>query len=706
MCFLALLGCKQVIVKVVPTIISVTTTPPVVTSTTATISGNISDDGGDPITDRGVVYSLNPSPTIESGTKLSSGSGVGSFNSTISGLSPGKTYYIRTFATNSVGTAYGDQITITTTKVAPSVTPGSSNPTVTSTSVTITGNITADGGDAITARGVVYSLTNQNPTLLDSKTTDGSGLGSFTSVVTGLLPGKTYYFKTYATNGTGTTYGDLITLSTPAVAPTITTTVITGLTAIAATSGGTISSDGGAAITARGVVWNTSTNPTLANAKTVDGTTTGTFTSNLTGLTPNTNYYVKAYATNSVGTTYGNEVTFKTLLAIPTVGTNAVTNVTSTTASCGGNVTLDNGAPVTARGVCWSTSQNPTTSDSKTSDGTGTGIFTSSITGLNPNTTYYFKAYAINSVGTGYGTQFSFTTTASLPTVTTATLTNITSISATAGGVVVSDGGATVTSRGVCWGTSTLPTINDSKLVLGSGIGTFSGSITGLLAGVNYYVRAFATNSAGTSYGIAMSVNGLTADINNLVGQNVLDELKRLGMQINGGVTPPTVTGIFNITPFILKNSNIPGDYAIGYQFYDTHIQFSNQDNSKLTVTVDEASFTSSGAVSSTSTSTGSFVVGSGKLFTVFVKILATRSTGETADLVEVISGTIEPNGVSNLLYANYMIDNHGYTQTYMDNNSARIIYDSDGMSERISSLKSAKLNSMKSTGRVDPSGK
>ena len=318
-------------------------------------------------------------------------------------------------------------------------------------------------------------------------------MGSFTSVVTGLLPGKTYYFKTYATNGTGTTYGDLITLNTPAVAPTITTAVITGLTAVTATSGGTISSDGGAALTARGVVWNTSTNPTLANAKTIDGTATGTYTSNLAGLTPNTNYYVKAYATNSVGTTYGNEVTFKTLAAIPTVGTNAATSVTSTTASCGGNVTLDNGAAVTARGVCWSTSQNPTTSNSKTSDSSGTGIFTSTITGLTPNTTYYFKAYAINSVGTGYGTQFSFTTTASLPTVTTSTLTNITSTSATAGGVVVSDGGATVTSRGVCWGTSTLPTINDSKLVVGSGLGSFTTPITGLVAGVNYYVRAYAT---------------------------------------------------------------------------------------------------------------------------------------------------------------------------------------------------------------------
>lgn len=93
----------------------------------------------------------------------------------------------------------------------------------------------------------------------------------------------------------------------------------------------------------------------------------------------------------------------------PIVTTNDVSSITQTGASCGGNVTSDGGFSVTARGVCWSTSQNPTTSDSKTTDGTGTGSFTSSITGLTHNTTYYVRAYATNEKGTAYGSQKSIT---------------------------------------------------------------------------------------------------------------------------------------------------------------------------------------------------------------------------------------------------------------------------------------------------------
>src|ERR1700751_2007591 len=94
----------------------------------------------------------------------------------------------------------------------------------------------------------------------------------------------------------------------------------------------------------------------------------------------------------------------------PTVSpTSAVTAITTTTASSGGNVTSAGGATVTARGVCWSTLTNPNTSNSKTSDGTGTGTFTSSLTGLTAATTYYVRAYAVNSAGTTYGNQVSFT---------------------------------------------------------------------------------------------------------------------------------------------------------------------------------------------------------------------------------------------------------------------------------------------------------
>ena len=94
---------------------------------------------------------------------------------------------------------------------------------------------------------------------------------------------------------------------------------------------------------------------------------------------------------------------------IPVLTTTAVSNITQSIASCGGNITSDGGATVTARGVCWSTSQNPTIADSKTTDGTGAGSFTSNITGLAANTTYYVRAYATNSAGTGYGSAMSFT---------------------------------------------------------------------------------------------------------------------------------------------------------------------------------------------------------------------------------------------------------------------------------------------------------
>ncbi|MFZ0280713.1 MAG: fibrobacter succinogenes major paralogous domain-containing protein, partial [Bacteroidales bacterium] len=155
--------------------------------------------------------------------------------------------------------------------------------------------------------------------------------------------------------------------------------------------------------------WSTSANPSVAGLHTSDGTGNGTFVSNIPGLTPNTDYYVRAYATNSAGTAYGNERTFKTdPVLIPTISTNVVTSVTLTTATSGGNVTSDNGGQVTERGVCWNTTGNPTTANPKTSDATGTGVFSSNLTGLATGTAYYVRAFATNSAGTAYGNQVRF----------------------------------------------------------------------------------------------------------------------------------------------------------------------------------------------------------------------------------------------------------------------------------------------------------
>jgi len=379
-----------------------------ITSTTVICTGNVTADGGAAIIARGVCWSTSQFPTI-SDTKTNSGTGLGIFTGNITGLSPNITYYVRSYASNSVGTAYGEQKAFTTNLEMPTVvTDEITNKT--STTADCSGNVTSDGGSSVTDRGVCWS-TSENPTTSNSMTSDGTGLGAYTSSISGLSPYTTYYVRAYATNAKGTAYGEQKTFTTDQEMPTVVTGDVTNITYTTADCSGNVTADGGASVTARGVCWSTSENPTTSNSMTTDGTGTGTYNSNITDLYPSTTYYVKAYATNCVGTAYGEQKTFTTnALTPPSVTTEDVTNITTTAVTCLGNVTSDGGSTVTDSGVCWSISENPTTSNSKTTDGTGFGVYSSNLTGLSPNTTYYFKAYATNSIGTAYGEQRTFTT--------------------------------------------------------------------------------------------------------------------------------------------------------------------------------------------------------------------------------------------------------------------------------------------------------
>ena len=187
---------------------------------------------------------------------------------------------------------------------------------------------------------------------------------------------------------------------------------------------------------------------------------------------------------------------------LPMVITTPVSGVTSYSAVCGGTVTATGGSAVTARGVCYGISTNPTISGTHTNDGPGTGTFTSNLTGLTSGATYYVRAYATNASGTAYGEQYTFVA-AELPVVTTGNISNLYVSTVNMAGNITSDGGYAVTSRGFCFSTSPNPTVSSTlKVTAGSGNGSFSATMTGLEAGTTYYVRAFATNSQGTAYGV------------------------------------------------------------------------------------------------------------------------------------------------------------------------------------------------------------
>jgi hypothetical protein len=289
-------------------------------------------------------------------------------------------------------------------------------PTITSTSVTnitaisatFSSEITSDGGSSVITRGFCWS-TNLNPTIEDNIITNGTGMGNFSSTITGLNSGITYYLRAYAVNSVGTAYSNKATFTTLALAPVLTTIELSNITFSSVYSGGNITSDGGAAVTSRGVCWSIKNDPTITDNKTTDGIGAGNFTSFITGLTPGITFYIRAYASNSIGIGYGNIITFTPIKSIPELITKNITNVCAIGANTGGFITSEGGGIISNRGVCWSDKPNPTINDQKGNIAEATADFSVSITNARPNTTYYLRAFATNEIGTGYGDLKTFT---------------------------------------------------------------------------------------------------------------------------------------------------------------------------------------------------------------------------------------------------------------------------------------------------------
>lgn len=302
---------------------------------------------------------------------------------------------------------------------APSVT--TNDPTnITQTSAEIIGNLTNLGGGSVTQRGHCWSE-NSNPTVADNRTTLGAGLvGQFSSSITGLVSGKTYYVRAYATNNSGTGYSEtkVFKTSTTPTPPAVSIGVVSDITTNTAKVTGNVTNIGGANVTEHGHCYDTSPNPTINNTRTTFGPTNAAqaITSALANLKQGTKYYVRTYATNSVGTSYSNELVFETTVPVtpPTITTGAVSNIGQTAATVSATVSNLGSSPVVQHGFCWSTiNANPTIADTKNQRGalSVTGAFTSTLS-LNKGTNYYLRPYLQTQDGkTYYGSSTDITTT-------------------------------------------------------------------------------------------------------------------------------------------------------------------------------------------------------------------------------------------------------------------------------------------------------
>jgi hypothetical protein len=398
---------------------------------------------------------------------------------------------------------------------------------ITSWGVTVDGTVAPNSFPIVTASGMVIgTLPNPqrtDPGVIDSANSPVLTSGSFSKNFTGLANATVYYYRTYAENSVGISYGpdSSFTTNLTATVPAVQTMAAFDIGYIFASPGGRILNDGGATITATGLVFGTSSNPAIGDPGVTDSMTATVvldpdgYNFDLTTLAPSTKYYFRAYGINSVGTGYSVQDSFTTDPPIVTTGVS--TFVTTIEANLSGEIRTISGpgdnSTITTSGFVVSTLPDPAVGGPGVIDSTtnpflvSEGTYDLLIGGLTNSTLYHYRAYATNPFGTFYGADNTFTTnaTAIIPSITMGGAGDVAAYSANIGGKILSNGGDPITASGNVYGTTPMPALGDPGVVDSTTTpvttsGKYAFTIEGLTPSTKYYFRAYATNAVGTAY--------------------------------------------------------------------------------------------------------------------------------------------------------------------------------------------------------------
>ena len=285
-----------------------------ITHSQATTGGSISNKGGHSIKERGVCWNTSANPTT-SDSKQASTENTDRYSVRINGLTEQTNYHVRAYVVTENGdTYYGNDISFRTTheiKVAQSSKTTVSS--ITTNSATFRSSITSDGDGNISDCGFVYAKTSAPAVSNATKVSCGKiQSGSFSKNITGLSDNTTYYVRSYVTNEAGTNYGEEVNFATlEIVKPSVSNVTVGRVTYKSVSLTAKVTSLGNGTLSDAGFVYSTSPNPSMSNHKASCGKTND-LSVKISTLTPETKYYVRAYATNEKGTTLGQETSFTT----------------------------------------------------------------------------------------------------------------------------------------------------------------------------------------------------------------------------------------------------------------------------------------------------------------------------------------------------------------------------------------------------------